>query len=71
VRYETNALHRFEKPVKHRLELCSSMLQASNLTTFAEPTTERMNRFQILHFDFEKSADKRFKPFQTPESDDE
>jgi hypothetical protein len=51
--------------------LWSSMLQASNLTTFAQPTTDRMNRFQILHFDFEKSAAKRFKPPLPPDSDDD
>ena len=71
VAYETNSLHRAAKPAKHRLDLWSSILQASNLTTFAQPTTDRMNRFQILHFDFEKSAAKRFKPPPPPESGDE
>jgi hypothetical protein len=71
VAYETNSLHRAAKPAKHRLELWSSMLQASNLITFAQPTTDRMNRFQILHFDFEKSAANRFKPLPPPASDDE
>lgn len=69
VAYETNSLHRTEKPAKHRLNLWSSMLHASKLTTFAEPTTSRMNRFQILHFDFEKSASKRFKPPLPPVSE--
>ena len=71
VAYETNSLHRASKAAKHRLDLWSCMLQASNLTTFAQPTTDRMNRFQILHFDFEKSAAKRFKPRSPPDSGDD
>ena len=71
VAYETNSLQRAARPAKHRLDLWSSMLQTSNLATFAQPTTDRMNRFQILHFDFEKSAAKRFKPPSPPESDDD
>jgi len=59
IAYETNSLHLAEKPAKHRLELWSAMLRASGCETFAAPTTARMNRFQIMHFDFEKSAARR------------
>jgi hypothetical protein len=70
VAYETNSLHLAAKPSKHRLALWSAMLRASNLSTFAAPTTNRMSRFQIRHFDFEKSASRRFKNPVPPEQDD-
>ena len=70
VAYETNSLHLAAKPSKPRYALWQAMLQASNLPTFAQPTRNRMNRFQIMHFDFEKSAAKRFKNPPAPLSDD-
>lgn len=70
VAYETNSLHLAAKRSKHKHALWSTMLEASRLPTFAQPTANRMSRFQIMHFDFEKSAAKRFKNPPPPETDD-
>ena len=70
VAYETNSLHLAAKPSKHRLALWAAMLKASNLPTFAQPTTNRMNRFKIMHFDFEKSSARRFENPRPPEADE-
>ena len=69
VAYETNSLHLAARPAKHRYALWKSLLEASNLPTFAQPTTNRMSRFKIMHFDFEKSVAKRFKNPAPPSLD--
>jgi hypothetical protein len=72
VAYETNSLHLVANPAKHRLTLWRAMLEASGYETFAAPTRSRMNRFQIMHFDFEKAAARRqaFKTPVPPETDE-
>jgi hypothetical protein len=60
VAYETNAHHQALSAATHRRELWSSMLTASNLTTFAAPTRIWPKTFQIGHFDFKKSKLTRF-----------
>ena len=60
VAYETNGHHRASDAAKHRLQLWSEMLAASNLSTFAVPTKFWPKTFQIGHFDFEKSRLTRF-----------
>ena len=48
------------------------MLEASAYKTFAEPTRVRLNRLQIMHLDFEKSAARRkFKTPPPPETDNQ
>jgi len=70
IAYETNSLHLACQPAKHRLGLWRAMLDASAYETFAEPTRARLNRLQIMHFDFEKSAVRRkFRAPPAPETD--
>ncbi|MEI9902447.1 MAG: DUF3800 domain-containing protein [Hyphomicrobium sp.] len=72
IAYETNSLHLANQPAKHRLALWSAMLEASGYKTFAEPTRARLNRLQIMHFDFEKSAARRkFEKPPPPETDNQ
>ena len=72
VAYETNSLHLAANRANHRLALWRAMLDASGYETFAAPTRSRMNRLQIMHFDFEKSAARRqaFKKPAPPEVDE-
>ena len=72
VAYETNGLHLVENPAKHRLALWQAMLDASGYKTFSQPTRSRMNRFQIMHFDFEKSKARRtaFEEPTPPDTDE-
>jgi hypothetical protein len=65
VAYETNSLHLAANSAKHRLALWRAMLDSSGYESFAAPTRARKNRFQIMHFDFEKSAARR-QAFATP-----